>query len=49
MDFQQLSLSDIKSDNLSGVKEEFYLNANGEPLPWEVEKYYKSLEKVRNQ
>lgn len=41
---KQLALSNIQANNLSR-NEEFYLNADGEPLPWEAEAYYKSLKK----
>lgn len=38
---KQLTIDDLPKLN----KEEFYLNAEGEPLPWEAEKYYQSLKK----
>lgn len=47
--FEQLALSDIQANNLSGKKDEPYRNALGQLLPWEEPEYLKSLEKERNQ
>lgn len=45
---RQLALSDIQVNKITG-NNDFYLNGNNEPLPWEEEAYYKSLKEMEEQ